>query len=267
MSKISPLAVVDPNAHLADDVEVGPFCVIGPDVSLGAGCRLLSHVVIDGHTTIGRDNIFHPFAVIGGKPQDLKYRGGPMKLEIGNGNSIRESVTIHIGTEAGGGITRVGDRNLLMINAHIGHDAQIGNRCIIANNVMLAGHVVVGDNVSMMGGVGVHHFVTVGEYAYVAGYAQIHHDVPPFVKVCESDLVRGLNAVGLQRAGFAEKDLEALEQATRKLFYGREKPFATVLGEFDTQNGINPHVKRLVEFLRQRDDGKHGRYLEAKRQA
>src|SRR4051794_16544274 len=167
MSKISPLASIDPNARLADDVEVGPFCVIGPDVVIGAGCKLLSHVVIDGNTTIGPGNVIHPFAVIGGAPQDLKYQGGPMRLDIGAHNVIRESVTIHIGTETGGGITRVGDRNLFMINAHVGHDAHIGSKCIIANNVMLAGHVVVGDNVSMMGGVGIHHFVTVGEYAYL----------------------------------------------------------------------------------------------------
>jgi UDP-N-acetylglucosamine acyltransferase len=267
MPKISPLAAVDKNAHLADDVEVGPFCVIGPHVTIGAGCKLLSHVVIDGHTTVGRNNTFFPFCVIGGKPQDLKYRGGATRLEIGDGNEIRESVTIHVGTETGGGITRVGDRNLLMINAHIGHDAQIGSRCIIANNVMLAGHISVGDNVAMMGGVGIHHFVTVGEFAYLGGYAQIHHDVPPFVKVASRDEVRGVNSVGLERAGFCENDIEAIEQAARRLFYGREKPFAVALAEFDTQNGINQHVKRLVEFLRQRDIGRHGRYLEAKRQA
>src|SRR5437763_13010659 len=114
MPKISPMAVVDAKARLAEDVEVGPFCVVGPNVSIGPGCKLLSHVVVDGHTTIGRDNLFHPYAVIGGAPQDLKYRGGPMKLQIGEGNVIRESVTMHIGTETGGGITRIGDKNLLM---------------------------------------------------------------------------------------------------------------------------------------------------------
>src|SRR3954466_4717004 len=267
MSKISPLAVVDPKAHIAEDVEVGPFCVVGPNVVVGAGCKLLSHVVMEGHTTVGKDNIFPPFAGIGGAPQDLKYRGGPMKLEIGDGNVIRESVTIHIGTETGGGITRVGSHNLLMVNAHIGHDAHVGSKCIIANNVMLAGHVSVADNVAMMGGVGIHHFVTVGEYSYLAGYAQIHHDVPPYVKVCDSDSIRGVNSVGLKRAGFDGNDIEALESTVRRLFKAREKPFATVLGEFDTQNGINPHVKRLVEFLRQRNNGKHGRYLEARRQS
>src|SRR5205814_7039657 len=131
MPKISPMAVVDKKAHLAEDVEVGPFCVIGPNVIIASGCKLLSHVVIDGNTIVGPDNLFHPFSTIGGAPQDLKYRGGPMKLEIGAGNVVRESVTIHIGTEAGGGITRVGDRNLFMVNAHIGHDAHIGSRCIL----------------------------------------------------------------------------------------------------------------------------------------
>ncbi|HEX3358414.1 MAG TPA: acyl-ACP--UDP-N-acetylglucosamine O-acyltransferase [Tepidisphaeraceae bacterium] len=267
MPKISPLASVDKDARLAEDVEVGPFCVVGPHVILGAGCKLLSHVSITGHTTVGRDNAFHPNCVIGGTPQDLKYAGGPTRLEIGDGNVIREAVTIHIGTEAGGGVTRVGNQNLFMVNSHVGHDGNIGSHCIIANNVMLAGHVAIGDNVAIMGGVGIHHFVTVGEFAYLAGLAQITHDVPPYVKVSDCDQVRGLNTIGLKRAGFSADDIEELEITTRRLFMGREKPFAVVLGEFDTLNGINPRVKRMVEFLRQRNIGRHGRYLEAKRQA
>jgi UDP-N-acetylglucosamine acyltransferase len=266
MPKISPQSLVDPKARLADDVEVGPFCLIGPDVSIGAGCKLLSHVVIQGITTIGQGNIFHPNSAIGGPPQDLKYRGAPTRLEIGDNNHFRENVTVHIGTEKGGGVTRVGNQNLLMVNCHIGHDCVVGNRCILSNNVMVAGHVLIGDNVAMMGGVGIHHFVTIGEYAYIAGYARIHHDVAPFVKVADDDEVRGLNSVGLKRSGFSEADIEKLEQTVRHLFYGREKPFSVKLREFDTANGINPHVKRIVEFLRQRDNGKHGRYLESKRQ-
>jgi UDP-N-acetylglucosamine acyltransferase len=245
-------------------VEVGPFCFIGPDVTIGAGNQLLSHVVISGVTTIGQGNVFHPTCVIGGAPQDKKYKGAPTRLEIGNENIIREAVTLHAGTEKGGGVTRVGNSNLIMVNAHVGHDAIVGSSCILSNNVMIAGHVVIGDNVSMMGGVGVHHFVRIGDFAYVTGYARIHHDVPPFCKVDGADQVRGLNAVGLRRAGFAEPDIEALEEACRRLFY-RDKPFAVVMSEFDTMNGINPQVKRLVEFLRQRDVGKHGRYLEALR--
>jgi UDP-N-acetylglucosamine acyltransferase len=263
--KISPLAVVDPQAQLADDVEVGPFCVVGPQVTLGSGCKLISHVVITGHTTVGRDNIFHPHCAIGGPPQDIKYRGAPTRLEIGNANTFREAVTIHRGSEKGGGLTRVGDGNFLMVNAHLGHDVQLGSRCILANNVMVAGHVVVGDNVAMMGLAGIHHFVSIGEFAFLGGASRIHHDVPPFVKVDGADEIRGVNTIGLRRGGFKDEDIDALEDAARRLFYSREKPFAVALAEFDTMNGLNPHVKRMVEFLRRRDTGKNGRYLEARR--
>jgi UDP-N-acetylglucosamine acyltransferase len=261
MSLISPLACVDPKACIARDVEIGPFCRVGPDVTLGAGCRLLSHVVIQGHTTIGRNNVFHPNAVIGGCPQDKKYLAEPTRLEIADGNEIREGVTINIGTSYGGGCTRVGSVNLLMANSHIGHDAQFGDDCVLANNVMIAGHVVCGNHVNMMGGVGVHHFVTIGDYAYVGGAARIHHDVPPYVKVDGADQVRGLNTVGLLRAGFSTRDIAELEDACRRLFY-RHKPLARAMAEFDTLNGMNPHVKNLVEFLRRRGLAKQGRHLE-----
>lgn len=244
---------------------MGPFCVIGPDVSIGSGCRLLNNVTITGHTRIGRGNVFHPNAVIGGVPQDRKYKGALTHLEIGDGNTIREAVTIHLGTEKGGGITRIGNNNLLMVNVHLGHDVQMGSNCTLANNVMLAGHVLIEDCVSMMGGAGIHHFVTIGQFAYLSGYSRIHHDVPPFCKVDGADMIRGLNAVGLRRAGFAELDIEALEDTVRELFY-REKPLALAMAEYDTSNGaMNPHVKRLIEFLRRRDAGRHGRYQESLR--
>jgi UDP-N-acetylglucosamine acyltransferase len=272
MPIISPLAAVDPRAQLASDVEIGPFCVVGANVRIGAGTRLLSHVVISGRTSIGRGNIFHPNCVIGGVPQDLKYHGEETCLEIGDRNVIREAVTIHLGTENGGtinggGVTRLGNDNLLMVNCHIGHDAQFGSHCVLANNVMIAGHVVCGDNVSMMGAAGVHHLVTLGNYSYIAASARITHDVPPFVKVSDGDQIRGVNAVGLQRAGFNGPDIAAIDEAARKLFFGRdkEKSFSQVLAEFDTMSGINPHVKSLVEFLHRRDLGKHGRYLESLR--
>src|SRR5262245_55438921 len=167
MAKISPLAVVDPKANLADDVEVGPFCLIGPDVTIGEDTLLISHVVVLGNTRIGRANIIHPHAVLGNAPQDLKYKGEPTGVEIGDGNHIRESVTIHCGTVYGstihgGGVTRIGNNNLLMVNVHIGHDVQLGSRCVIANNTMIAGHIVIGDNVILNGGVGVNAFVTLG---------------------------------------------------------------------------------------------------------
>src|SRR5688572_861689 len=263
--RIHPLAEVDPRALIAEDVEIGPFCIVGPDVTLGPGNELKSHVVITGHTTVGRDNVFHPNCVIGGAPQDRKYRDEPTRLVIGDGNVFREAVTVHVGTEKGGGVSRVGDDNLLMINSHLGHDVAMGSHCTLANNVMIAGHVVIGDYVNMMGGAGLHHFVSIGDYAFLAGYCRIHHDVPPFVKVADDDSIRGVNVVGLRRAGFAEEDVEAIESATRRLFYGRDRAFSRALAEFDTMNGINPHVKRMVEFLQRRDTGRHGRYLESLR--
>jgi UDP-N-acetylglucosamine acyltransferase len=305
-NNIHPQAIVDPQAEIAEDVEIGPFCVIGPHVKLGPGCRLLNSVTILGHTTIGRDNIFFPNCVIGSAPQDKKFRGEDTRLEIGDNNAFREAVSIHIGTEKGGGLTTVGDNNLLMVNSHLGHDARLGSNCVLANNVMIAGHVHVHDYVAMMGGAGVHHFVTIGEHAYIGGYARIHHDVPPFVKVDGADEVRGLNKVGLRRGGYSEADVEALDQAYRNLF-GRRKAFSTAMREYEdllaahgrangngngdaaddpTGNGsanegatpgdsaagtpavggINPHVKRLVEFLQRRNMGRHGRYLEGLRQ-
>jgi UDP-N-acetylglucosamine acyltransferase len=262
--KISPHAIIDPKAQLAPDVEVGPFCVVGPNVQIGSGCRLLNNVTVMGHTTIGRENIFYPNAVIGGAPQDRKYKGAVTRVEIGEGNLFREAVTIHAGTEKGSRVTRVGNNNMLMVNVHLGHDVQMGSSCTLANNVMVAGHVLVGDHVVMMGAVGIHHFVTVGDCACLCACARIHHDVPPYLKIDGADEVRGLNKVGLQRAGFAEADIEALEEAYRRLFC-RKKAFSLALAEFDTMNGLNRHVKRMVEFFRQRDLGKYGRYLESRR--
>jgi UDP-N-acetylglucosamine acyltransferase len=255
MPKISPHAVIDPAAEIAEDVEVGPFCVIGPQVKIESGCRLLNNVTILGRTTIGKDNVFFPNSVIGAAPQDKKFKGETTELTIGNANVFREAVTIHVGTENGGGITRIGDNGLYMVNAH---------SVVIANNVMIAGHVNCENNVAIMGGVGIHHFVSLGENSYIGAYARIHHDVPPFCKVDGADQIRGLNKTGLRRAGYVESDMEALEDAYRKLF-SRKRPMALVMAEFDTQNGLNPYVKQMIESLRRRSSGKHGRYLETLR--
>jgi UDP-N-acetylglucosamine acyltransferase len=152
-----------------------------------------------------------------------------------------------------------------MVNAHIGHDAQFGSRCILGNNVMIAGHVVCGNNVVLLGGAGVHHFVTIGDFAFIAGAARIHHDVPPFVKVADDDKIRALNEVGLRRAGVPEADIQELDDVARRLFFARKGSFAAAMAEFDTMNGLNPSVKHLLEFLRRRNTGKHGRYLESLR--
>ena len=265
MPKISPHALVDPAARLADDVEVGPFCIIGPNVTLGAGTRLHNNVTISGITTIGRNNEIFPNAVLGAPPQDRKATGGQTRVEIGDNNIFREAVTVHAGTELGGGITRLGDNNMLLVNAHVGHDALVGNNCTLINNAMLGGHVVLGNNVTLGGCAGIFQRVTLGEFCFITAYSRITHDAPPFMKIDGPNVVRGVNVVGLRRGGFANADIDAIDDAARRLFYYRTKPFAQALAEFDTMNGINPHVKKLVEFMRKRDEGKGGRYLESRR--
>ena len=264
--KISPHAIVDPAAQIDENVEIGPFCVVGPDARIGSGTRLINNVTLLGHVYLGKDNVVYPNVVLGGPPQDRKYKGAPTRLEVGDNNTFRESVTIHRGTERGGGCTRVGNNNLLMVNSHLGHDVQLGSNCTLANNCMVAGHVVVHDNVSMAGGVGIHQFVTVGEYCFLGGYARIHHDAPPFTKVDGADQVRGVNVKLLRAHGFKLDEIEQLEDACRRLFYREDGcTFAQALKEFDTDNGVNRHVKKMVDFLLARDRGKNGRYLESMR--
>ena len=249
MPKISPHAVIDPAANIAEDVEIGPFCVIGPEVTIGSGCRLLNSVTVLGTTNIGKDNVFFPNAVIGAAPQDKKFKGSSTRLEIGSGNVFREAATLHTGTEKGGGVTRVGDNGLYMVNCHIGHDSDVGDNVVISNNVMISGHVVVEDYVAMMGGAGVHHFTTIGKHAYVGAYSKIHFDVPPYCKVDGKDRVRAVNATGLRRAGLCEEDIEAINKTCRSLFSRRKRPFNVTLSELQNTEDLNPHVKLLVDFL------------------
>jgi UDP-N-acetylglucosamine acyltransferase len=262
MPKISPHAVVDPKAQIADDVVVGPFCVIGPNVTIGAGTVLHNGVTITGHTTVGQRNQIFQNAVIGSPPQDKKYDGAPTRLEIGDDNIFREHVTIHCGTVAGGGLTKVGNNNMLLVNAHVGHDCAIADNCTFINNVMIGGHVIVNNNVTLGGCAGILQRCTVGPYSFVTAYSRITHDVPPFVKVDGPNIVRGVNVLGLRRGGFANDDIDAIDDACKRLFYYRAKPFAAAIAEFDVMNGINPHVRTLIEFMRRRDEGKGGRYLE-----
>lgn len=266
MPTISPHALVDPAAQIADDVEIGPFCVIGPGVTLGAGTRLMNSVTVMGNTVIGTNNTIFTNAVIGGPPQDKKFKGGAnIRVEIGNDNIFREGVTIHAGTEAGGGITRLGNNNMLLVNAHVGHDATVGDNCTLINNAMLGGHVILNNNVTLGGCAGIFQRVTLGEFCFITAFSRITHDAPPFMKIDGPNIVRGVNVVGLRRGGFANADIEAIDDAARRLFYYRSKPFAAAIAEFDMMNGVNPHVKTLIEFMRRRDQGKGGRYLEGQR--
>jgi UDP-N-acetylglucosamine acyltransferase len=270
MPTIHRFSEVHPDAKLADDVEIGPFCIVGPECEIGPGTKLIGHVSVLGRTTLGARNIVYPNAVLGPPPQDKKYKNEPTGLVIGDDNHIRESVTIHAGTiqdKRSGGITRLGNGNLMMVNSHLGHDCQFGDNNIVSNNCMIAGHVVCGNNVVMLGGTGVHHFVTIGDFAYMAGAARIHHDVPPYVKVSDDDVIRGLNSVGLRRAGIGESEIEHLELLIRKLFVTRATPFSVTLKEYSNGQATTPMVRQVVEFLERRNAGKHGRYLEALRNA
>ena len=220
MSSIHPMAVVSPSAQVGRDVEIGPFCVVEDDVTIGDGCRLASHVVVRGGTRLGADNVIHEGAVLGGRPQHLRAGKEVGGLLVGDGNSIREFVTIHSGLTPGE-TTSIGDSNLMMVSAHIAHDCHIGSNTIIANNVLLAGHISIGDRAYLSGAVAMHQFCRVGAYAMVGGQAHIKHDVPPFVTVDgKSSLVVGLNVIGLRRNGFDAGQIRQLKEAYREIYRG-----------------------------------------------
>lgn len=269
-ASIHPLACVDRSAQIASGVEIGPFCVVGPHVKIGRGTKLMNNVTVIGHTTIGEDNVLFPNAVLGAQPQDKKFGGEITRLEIGDNNHFREAVTIHLGTGKGGGLTRIGSNNLLMVNTHVGHDVQIGNNCVFANNVMFTGHVHVGNGVVLSGATGVHHFVTIGDFVYAGGQAKISHDVPPFVKVDDSNTIRGVNSVGLRRNGFSDQDVSAVERAAWHLFLDRNRdPMNATIRKFRTgaypELADNKYVASILDFLDRRNLGRHGRYLESLR--
>ena len=204
---------------MPDSCTVGPFCTIGPEVVLGEGCTLVSHVVLDGRTRIGARNLIHPFAALGISPQDLKYKGEPTELEIGDENDIRECVTISRGTTEGRGVTRVGSNNLLMAYAHVGHDCDVGSHCILANSATLAGHVTIEDFATVGAFCPVHQFCTVGKYAFIGGGTIVTQDVLPFSLTSSKreNKAFGMNKVGLRRRGFSAERLLTLQKAFRYL--------------------------------------------------
>jgi UDP-N-acetylglucosamine acyltransferase len=262
MPKIHPMAVVETGAELGDDVVVGPFAYVGPHVKLGAGCVVHHHAQIEGHTTAGDLNEFFPNSIIGTVSQDLKYRGSACPVIIGSRNRFRENSTVHIGTEDGGGATRIGDNNLIMVAAHIAHDCIIGSNCILANNVMLAGHVVVQDCVVISGGAASHHFVTFGKHSFVGGLSAITRDVPPFMIVeGHPGIVRGVNRTGLKRRGYNDGQLEALKDAYRLLFKDTT-PILTQAVELEKIYPEQPDIRELLDFVRESLNGKFGRARE-----
>jgi len=219
---IHPTAIVAEGARLGENVTIGAYSVIGPEVTIGDDCTVGSHTLIEGVTTLGRGNRVFSHAVLGSIPQDLKYRGERVRLEIGEGNTIREFTLINPGTEGGGGLTRIGNGNLLMGYVHVAHDVQIGDGCILANAATLAGHVVLGDHVVIGGMTPIHQFVRIGDYAMIAGASALSQDIPPYC-LAEGNraVVRGLNLTGLRRK-LDRSTIDALKSAYRRLFESGE---------------------------------------------
>jgi UDP-N-acetylglucosamine acyltransferase len=264
---IADTACVDPRAELDDNVEVGPYCVVGPEVSIGRGTRLVAHACVLGRTILGRDNVIHPFCVLGGEPQDVSYKGSPTRLEIGDRNIIREGVTIHRGSEKEEGVTRMGSDNLLMVNVHVAHDCIIEDRVIIANNTMLAGHGHIESYVTISGGVGVHPFVTFGEFSYVGGLSRIYHDVPRYMIVDGNpSKVRCVNVVGLRRHGVSSESISALHEAHR-LIYRAKMSAAQASKTLESHGHLCAEVKNLLDFIEAQHLGKQGRARERWRKA
>jgi UDP-N-acetylglucosamine acyltransferase len=248
---VHPTAIIHPHAQVAGNVTVGPFSLIGEHVEIGEGTEVMSHVVIDGRTRIGKNNRIYPFASIGLAPQDLKYQGEPTGVEIGDGNRIREFVTIHRGTVEGDGITRVGSHNLLMAYVHIAHDCTVGSNVIMANGASLAGHIVIEDYATVGPFCGIHQFSRIGAYSFLGAFSVVNLDILPYSKTTAPRPlgVYGANKLGLERRGLSADDVKELEAAFRLLT--RSKLNTTqALEAIEARGFQSPHVKVLVDFIR-----------------
>lgn len=247
MTKIHPLSIVDPKAELADDVEVGPFCTIGPKVKIGAGTKLISHNVIDGDTVIGTGNTLYPFASLGLPCQHKRNKSTDTKLVVGNDNIFREHFTAHTGSDVDQKITRIGSRNWFLVGSHVAHDCIVGDDIVMSNNAGLAGHVVV-ENKAIIGAMaGVLQFTHIGEGAMIGGMCGIPKDVIPFGIVMKDGLA-GLNLVGLQRAGIDKALVMDLQKAFKELFFSDEGVFTERLTKLAAENSQNPLIQKVITF-------------------
>jgi len=270
-SHISPLAHIDPQAILGNDLTIGPFCTIGPQVSLGDGCRLDSHVVLTGNTTIGQRNRFWPGSIIGAEPQDKSWREeADTQCIIGDDNQFREGVTVNRGAEKEDGITRIGNRNLMMSNAHAAHNVRIYDDAVIVNGVLLGGHVHVHDKAIISGNTVVHHFTTVGRCAFVGGGSRVVRDVPPFMLSfgAESASAKNINLVGMQRAGISDETIGLIKQVYR-MIYRQRKRLDDVRAHFreELNETIPIELAELFDALQREREGKMGRAREVFRNA
>jgi len=263
---IHPTAIIDPTACIDPCATIGPYCIVGADSIIGPDTCLQHHVVVGPYTTLGARNQVFAFAVIGEDPQDRKYTGEETTCTIGDDNTIREYVTVHRGTDNAGGVTSIGDSNLIMVGAHVAHDCRIGSECTIANLVMLGGHVQVDDHANLGGGAGVHHFVKIGEHAFIAGMSKIVKDVPPFL-IAEGvpAEVRAVNKIGMRRAGFSEEDVTAIKDAFRLLYGRNAAPMSAVIPDLIEKYPMSTVVEALCASLQAIAVGVNGRSLEVAR--
>ena len=253
-ARVHPSSVIAPEARLGAGVRIGPFCDIGPHVELEDGVELVSHVVVAGRTRVGARTKIYPFASVGHAPQDLKYRGEESSLVIGADCIIREGVTINPGTSGGGMVTSIGQRCALLAQAHVGHDSRIGDDVILSNNVMIAGHVEIGDFAILSGGVAVHQFARVGEHAFIGGLSGLEGDLVPYgLAFGNRAHLAGLNLVGLRRRNFSRETIASLQAAYRMLF-ASEGTLQQRIDEVEAALGADPHVARMVAFVRASSD-------------
>jgi UDP-N-acetylglucosamine acyltransferase len=251
MPRIHPTACLDAPAQVADDVEIGAYCVIGRDVTLAAGCRLMAHVHIAGVTAVGPRTVIYPFASLGTPPQSVHYRGGATRLVIGADCQIREGVTMNIGTEDGGGLTEVGDRGFFMANSHVGHDCRVGHDVVLANGAVLGGHCVVGDFVFMGGLSAAHQFTRIGASAMIAGITGVRSDIIPFgFAVGSLAYLGGLNVVGMKRRNLSRHEIHVARRAYRDLFFGAGT-FVRRLAAVESAYAGEPTVAAIVAFVRE----------------
>jgi UDP-N-acetylglucosamine acyltransferase len=246
---IHATALVDPKAQLDSSVEIGPYSVVGPHVRIGAGTRVGAHCVIEGRTTVGKDNQIFQFNSVGAIPQDKKYGGEPCELHIGDRNTIREFCTLNIGSPGDTGVTRVGDDNWIMAYVHIAHDCQVGNKTILANNTTLGGHVHLGDWVIVGGLTGIHQFVKVGAHAMVGFSSAVTQDIPPYMMADGNPLaVRGFNAEGLRRRQFSEARIAAVKQM-HKLIYRTGKTLVQATSDIKELEKSMPEAAQDIALL------------------
>ena len=252
---IHPTAIVSDSAVLADDVELGAYCVIGNEVVVEAGCRIGSHVVINGPTRIGRSNRIYQFCSLGDDPQDKKYAGEPTRLEIGNNNTIREFCTISRGTVQDQGLTTIGDDNWIMAYVHIAHDCRIGNQCIFANNATLAGHVHVDDWAIFGGFTGAHQFCRIGAHSFLGMYAGTSRDVPAYTMISgQPPSPKGINSEGLKRRGFSAEQIRNIRNAYRVVYRSGLK-LTEAIAELEGQIADNPELELFVNSLKSSERG------------